>query len=345
MPNLNHHPSQMLLTRSRSLPTYCRTMPRVRLLVAAALMVVGVPVLAAGWSECFLPQSGPQTVNFGTVSDVGVAIGGPLTDKIIPAPAPTQAVPMSSPCAVGSGTLGIFNNEAPGWQGVYKTNIPGVGIIIYDEYIGETGWMVHRFPFSAYGTQWNGPGRYYVQLIKIATKIGSGRLTTGIIASQQQYNSGVIGRRIQITGGTIVGTPEPTCSLNPGDVNRTITLPSVMVRDFTGPTSVAGKKTFSIGVGGCTESVNTATFTFSGARDLADAWRFKNTGNANGVGLWLYSTPDNVTIRADGTNSARTVNVTNNQATLGLGAAYFQTGPKVTQGTFKSLVTVNVTYN
>ncbi|WLI07145.1 fimbrial protein [Pseudomonas sp. FP597] len=137
--------------------------------------------------------------------------------------------------------------------------------------------------------------------------------------------------------------PSATCDLAAGDVNRTITLDPVKVSAFENAQS-AGARDFEL-TANCTDA-STTTFRFTGTPAVGDAWRFANTGNAEGIALWLYSRIGgaNQTIRADGTDSARTVAVSNNRAVLPLGAAYFKNGT-VRQGTLASTATVNITYN
>lgn len=132
-----------------------------------------------------------------------------------------------------------------------------------------------------------------------------------------------------------------TCDLAAGDVNRTITLPAVRVSDFTTSNS-AGVTAFEL-TANCSDTAN-VTFGFSGTPATADPSRFANTGTARGLDLWLYASNNNTTITPNGTDSARTVTVSNNRAVLPLGAAYYKTGT-VVQGTFSSTATVSITYN
>ncbi|MBN2990653.1 fimbrial protein [Pseudomonas cedrina subsp. fulgida] len=135
--------------------------------------------------------------------------------------------------------------------------------------------------------------------------------------------------------------PAATCDLAAGDVNRTVALPTVRVGDFRTATS-AGATPFDLSAN-CSNASN-VTFQFSGTADSGDASRFANTGSAGGLGLWLYARSNNTTIHPSGTDSSRTVTVSNNRAVLPLGAAYFKTGT-VAPGTFASTATVSITYN
>jgi len=141
--------------------------------------------------------------------------------------------------------------------------------------------------------------------------------------------------------GTIEGG---TCNLIADDIERPISLPPVKIDDFAGVDS-AGHKPFELSAR-CDSDITSITFTFLGTPAPSDNARFANTGDANGLALWLYSRLGGVqqTIRADGSDNARTLTPSGGQAVLPLGAAYWKSGA-VSEGTLESLATVDVTYN
>jgi type 1 fimbria pilin len=150
-----------------------------------------------------------------------------------------------------------------------------------------------------------------------------------------------------VDGFTVI-VKRPTCSMNAGDRHRMVILPTVKPEDFTGADGrfpPQGEQRFAIGVSDC-QGVAHASFSFSGAQDPFDAQRYKNTGTASGVGIWLYSADDGGTIGADGSHNTRSVEVVDNAATLRLGANYFRTGAApVTPGSVKALVTIHMSYD
>lgn len=95
----------------------------------------------------------------------------------------------------------------------------------------------------------------------------------------------------------------------------------------------------------CSDATS-VTFRFAGTPAPGHDALFANTGSAGGIGLWLYSRINGVaqTITANGTDSSRTLVVSDNRAVLPLGAAYHKNGA-VSQGTLASTATVNITYN
>ncbi|NWA04317.1 fimbrial protein [Pseudomonas gingeri] len=141
--------------------------------------------------------------------------------------------------------------------------------------------------------------------------------------------------------GTVEGG---TCNLIADDIERSIPLPPVRVGDFANAES-AGHKPFELSAR-CDADINSVTFTFSGIPSPSDPARFLNTGDAGGLGLWLYSRLGGVqqTLRADGSDSTRTLSPSGGQAVLPLGAAYWKSGA-VREGTLESQAIVEITYN
>ncbi|WP_017901660.1 fimbrial protein [Pseudomonas asplenii] len=154
-------------------------------------------------------------------------------------------------------------------------------------------------------------------------------------SSAQSLNPGNLQVEGLVEGGT--------CDLVPGEYDRPVVLPPARVSDFAGSEST-GHRSFEISAH-CDSDITSVTFTFSGTQ-ADDGARFANTGDAQGIGLWLYSRLGGVqrTIRADGSDSTRTLSPSGGQAVLPLGAAYWKTG-NVREGTLVSQATVEITYN
>nr|WP_090203886.1 fimbrial protein [Pseudomonas asplenii] len=245
-------------------------------------------------------------------------------------------------------------SEAGRTYSVYPTGMPGIGIVFKTN--GNTQVGAHN---TITGIQSNITQRRYSQtnlsasnktyayeidyrLIKTGS-ISSGNIIPRVIArtwwepvptnfDPREYNI-LLGR------GTIIA-PLPTCDLNVGDTNRTITLDTVRLSNFTG--NWLAKKTFDISAN-CRNASN-VTFRFTGTPATGNATLFRSTGTAAGVGLWLYSRIGGVEATLSN-NGARTVTVSNDRAVLPLGAAYHKTTGTLTKGSLVSTVTVNITYN
>ncbi|SEH85806.1 fimbrial protein [Pseudomonas asplenii] len=245
-------------------------------------------------------------------------------------------------------------SEAGRTYSVYPTGMPGIGIVFKTN--GNTQVGAHN---TITGIQSNITQRRYSQtnlsasnktyayeidyrLIKTGS-ISSGNIIPRVIArtwwepvptnfDPREYNI-LLGR------GTIIA-PLPTCDLNVGDTNRTITLDTVRLSNFTG--NWLAKKTFDISAN-CRNASN-VTFRFTGTPATGNATLFRSTGTAAGVGLWLYSRIGGVEATLSN-NGTRTVTVSNDRAVLPLGAAYHKTTGTLTKGSLVSTVTVNITYN
>lgn len=137
-----------------------------------------------------------------------------------------------------------------------------------------------------------------------------------------------------------------TCNLAAGDVNRTLTLPTVKISDFD-TTPYTGALDFEVSAD-CESDISNVNFLFAGTSSGGNATLFANTGTSGGTALWLaHRAPALTIIPADGTDAQRTLKVapTAGKAVLPLTAAYHKTGAAFSQGTLLSAVTVSVTYN
>lgn len=150
----------------------------------------------------------------------------------------------------------------------------------------------------------------------------------------QAATTGTLNFKGQVNAGT--------CNLAAGDVNRTITLPTVKISDFDSAV-YAGEYDFDISAD-CESDIKNVIFKFAGTADTGNALLFKNTGTSGGTAVRLRS---GATIPANGSDAqrSRTVATTNKKAVVPLKAAYHKTGAAITQGTLVSAVTVSITYN
>ena len=223
--------------------------------------------------------------------------------------------------------------------GAYPTEVPGVGLSV---------WLVAGGASNAYELssrpQWLFTGGVFSFTMAEATFYKIGPVTTGTVPAgyflEHKWAKSANTFRVQLASPVRFIRPAATCDLATGDVNRTITLPTIQARALNDAVS-AGALNFEL-TATCINASN-VTFRFTGTPATGNNALFANTGGAGGVALWLYSrisgTPQTISH-----NGTRTVAVSGNRAVLPLGAAYYRNGV-VSQGTLASTATVNITYN
>ncbi|MBA0386494.1 type 1 fimbrial protein [Stenotrophomonas maltophilia] len=118
----------------------------------------------------------------------------------------------------------------------------------------------------------------------------------------------------------------PTCAWAVGDGQHNVQLNAIELRDLPA-SGAAGQTPFQLRLENCSPGVTQVSFSFSGNGDPDDPYRYLNLGNAPGIAIELQSA-DGRTLRADGSDSARTVPVTSNRAELDLSVAYWRLGTR-----------------
>lgn len=284
-------------------------------------------------------------ISMGTVTiEDNVAIGAPLTPNWTSAsPATTWYCTENSHYAPYiQGASGELSRYTEGGQihSVYATGVNGVGIVLSAEPARRRGVQqgVEKALIASLSTQANHGYIIQYKLIKTGTISSGGSVNNRHVADTWMISRGSEQFPIYISG--TINPRIPTCHLAAGDVSRTIQLDPVRLSNFTG--TWIGKKTFDISAD-CSNASN-VTFRFTGTPASGNSALFASTGDARGVGLWLYSRIGGVesTLSHNGT---RTVAVSGTRAVLPLGAAYHKTTGTLTKGTLASTVTVNITYN
>lgn len=223
----------------------------------------------------------------------------------------------------------------------WRTEAPGVGIIIR---ITDARPSTNNYAFtSGQAVLYAGRHPIFTNAEAIFVKIGpvtDGVVPAGTIWHYSMRNAGppVGNFRLNINNAIRFVRPAATCDLAAGDVNRTITLPTIKVSALRDAV-YAGTHNFDL-TANCTNAAN-VTFRFTGTPAPGNSALFANTGTAGGVGLWLSTRGHTATIAP---NSTRQVAVSGNRAILPLSAAYHRNGT-ASQGTLVSTATVNITYN
>ncbi|MBF6028195.1 type 1 fimbrial protein [Pseudomonas sp. P115] len=159
-----------------------------------------------------------------------------------------------------------------------------------------------------------------------------------VVNTAHAATTGTLQFRGQVNAGT--------CNLASGDVNRTVTLPTIKISDF-GALPYTGALNFEISAD-CESDIRNVTFLFAGTASAGNPALFANTGSSGGTALWLkHRATPLYTIPANGTAAqrSRTIATSASKAVLPLTVEYHKTGAAVTQGTLVSAVTVSITYN
>ncbi|MCR4540094.1 type 1 fimbrial protein [Pseudomonas sp. 18.1.10] len=305
---------------------------------ACILLALGLPIAAE--AGCDRYQNDTFTLNLPDTISVpdSLPVGSVILRQAFSGSAPAYFA--NCPVAISSWIIGRYQHQQDPSTGAYLTEVPGIGVSISMKWAdgGPANFALHG----------QGPEYIYGKIASFtsaeATFYKIGPVTSWSIPSGRFWERkwlGVPDRFLLQLGNWVrFVRPAATCDLEAGDVNRTITLPEVRVRDFDSAIS-AGAHDFEL-TANCSDASD-VTFRFTGTPAPDNPTLFANTGSAGGVALWLYSrlggTPQTLSA-----NDTRTVVVTGNRAVLPLGAAYHKNGT-VSQGTLASTATVTITYN
>lgn len=258
-------------------------------------------------------------------------LAGSIHNALIHCPAPILITTISRFSEVAPQPVTYF---------VFRTNVPGVGMVIRSTLRSGNVWF---HPMRS-GSATEPPGtRDFYQTSIFAEFYKIGPISTGTVPSGTLYDHFFNGRRViqfRLNNSVRFVNPATTCDLAAGDVNRTIPLPTIKVSDLK-DVVYAGTHNFDL-TANCTSASN-VTFRFTGTPAPGNNLLFANTGSAQGVALWLYSRIGG-SAQTITTNATRTLAVSGNRAVLPLSAAYHKNGT-VGQGTLVSTTTVNITYN
>lgn len=311
----------------------------------SVLLILGSPMAAQAACDTYMNSDHGLTLpNTITVPD-SLPVGGLILRQPFSGVVPDRFI--NCPTAT---IISLYGRYQPGVDPItqaYPTEAPGVGVRIA---IRDSRPVTNFYAIvSSESVMPSGTHPIFTNAEAYFYKIGpisDGVVPSGSLFDYKMHNGGGVypGRFIlRLNNSVRFVRPAATCDLAAGDVNRTIELPAVQVSAFNHSTTT-GERQFEL-TANCSDATD-VTFRFSGTPNPTDSWRFASTGTATGVGLWLYSrlAGSKQTIRADGTDSARTVVVSANRAVLPLGAAYWKTGT-VSQGTLATTTTVNITYN
>lgn len=303
------------------------------------LTVLSLPLTAQAYCDRYpdstLTLNLPATI---TVPD-SLPDGSLITSQAFSDPSP--AFVANCPVAVRRWYVGRYPDQRYPGSLIYRTEVPGIGVRIsltWADGANEAFFAIHTQP----------PQQVYGKIPSYTSATAHfykmGPVTDGTIPAGNLWEHRWIHTpevyRLDLGNAVRFVRPAATCDLAAGDVNRTITLPTIQASALK-DVVYAGVHDFEL-TAQCSDATN-VTFRFSGTPAPGNPLLFDNTGTAGGVDLWLYSRLNSVpqTISA---NEERTVAVSGDRAVLPLSAAYHKNG-MVSQGSLASTATVNITYN
>lgn len=333
--------------------------------LSSALLLIGSTLSSEAYAACTLSDGFTST-------DINMAVGAVVVQpsdsvgKVLrKATFPIPSNP-SSTINCASGTLGWvdavlsknFQLETTVGPSIYKTNIPGIGIRLYQEVINASnfsGFYPYEKQLDGNTTYNLGEGSFVVEIIKTAAATGNGKLQTGLYSSYHLRSrsdkpiltSTVIGDTITITSSS--------CEIQ-GNANKIVQLPAVNKTGFTGIGSTQGEQAFDLNIkcnGGQNLTVSEKiglTFDYNAATNTTDVLENSapQSTRAKGVGTQLvsqYKGSNNVIAKNEKVELGSLTSNANVEYNIPLIARYYQTDSVTTAGTVKSMATVTIEYD
>jgi hypothetical protein len=308
------------------------------ILLASTLLALGMPIAAQARCDRF--QNDTFTLNLPaniTVPD-SLPVGSVITRQAFSGTAPAYFA--NCTVATHSGVFGRYSRLQDPATGAYHTEVPGIGLRITMTWAGGGP--------AAFALYNQGYQQVYGKIPSFtsaeATFYKIGPVTSGTVPSGMFWEkTWVIAPerfRLQLGSPVRFVRPAATCDLAAGDVNRTVTLPTIQASALK-DVVYAGVQNFDL-TANCSNAAN-VTFRITGTPAVGNPLLFANTGTARGVSLWMYSRINGAP-QTISNNDTRAVAVSSNRAVLPLSVAYHKNGT-VSSGTLISSTTVNITYN
>lgn len=250
------------------------------------------------------------------------------------------------------GAYGVYNSSAR----IFNTNIPGIGFRVThnpapkpsyaDESPGKLDLPYSKFLMKK---RYSIPsGEFFVELIKIAPKVGSGDLDRAPWAEWRYAGIAAPAQVVHIYGRVV--SVAPTCSWESG-ANRSFLVTEVKRGAFRGVGSTVSGGTFNLALN-CSRgpaAKPSLTYDFDMKDNLTTV--IQNTAasmvRARGIDFQLVSNYNNTNTVISKGMKMRLGNIPNNQATkfsLPFTIRYYQSENNVSEGTVNGKVTLRVQY-
>lgn len=331
----------------------------------AALLISGLGCFQITWAAC-TPNKGFRTLDIAmNVGRVVVRPSDPVGSVLRKASFPIIPNGSTSYCDMyASIMIAQLDQSYPaspaGGDGVYGTNIPGIGVRLYREAQDNTyfsGYYPYQRNLNANSTYSLSPGYFVVEIIKIAANTGSGAFVPGRYSSYYMRGYSHLPDLTSTVYGNAITIASSSCEIQ-GNPNRVIELSPVTTSDFRGIGTTLAEQAFDMSLlcnggassGGYLEK-NFISVSYDYQQYANNNQVISNIANpgsrAGGVGLQLlWNDASKEVIKNKQNFQLGTVNSNQSlQFNIPMLARYYQTDNNVTAGQVKGIATVTVEYN
>jgi type 1 fimbria pilin len=245
---------------------------------------------------------------------------------------------------------------ASGYDGVYATNLDGVGLRISEQTPHQTLYWPRRRTSQPAG-HYTPSASYIVELIKTGP-LQEGRLQLPSDAASRRYGD-LMATGLRFSGDVDIVLNKPTCSVAPGGQQVPVDLGTPSVRDFHGPGSGSALKPFSLrlacegGAGGDPLFVWVTLTDVTQPGNNSTVLTLRSDATARGIGVQVFRDngetvrlgPDSNQVGNPGQWRAGVVMHGDASLEVPLQARYVQTESHVMPGTAGALATFTFAYN
>lgn len=275
----------------------------------AAMFGATGAALACGTSTAGIMSPTAASLSLGGPTDsanvTGKLIGGwsssptailNSTGCATPSPWSTWAIGTDTPLAMTVSNGGLT-------YPVYPTEIPNIGYFVQVKDPNGTAQPLSRTPTQSLWSSPSGGAVYVGVMVKVqfvATgplqpgtyNLASHKVGDGWLSTNQTSNNKALSASLSYNGVTITVTGS-TCSINSGDENKTVTLPTVPVGSFQGVgsnSSAHSQQNFSIGLSCQAGIALYATMSdITAPTNTSNILTLSGSSTSSGIGLQLWA--------------------------------------------------------
>lgn len=327
-----------------------------------AIIFLALLLMPVSWAGCTVsnPTSYTATIPATTISIGQDKPWGPIGDVISIPTGPDAGVVCTNPPVQVMLKYGTAMPPSPFFPDVYNTNVPGIGIKVWDDFVSSTGWA-YGFDIAVnnnlqYWYSWppgylNLPNRLTgmkIQFYKI------GEVTTGKIQLPSPLVEGWVNTSVSAAGAVrygVVNVVSSNISLKIAACQTpdiSVDMKKNSYSDFPAVGSTSKPVPFKFQINNCDAGMSAVSYTFKPASGVTlqgsgtgQYLTLKNDSTASGVGIQLQyengnNVPFNTKTKFEGYSGAGSY-------TVPMQARFIRTG-KIKGGTANSAVQFEMTY-